>query len=506
MEVKKLLHLRKLYAYIIQCVRHKNSRASDRKERETGFSDIENLRRITSARPTSRVPADISRIPQPIFPGNVPMSLQPKIRVSCLHIVISFRKSGAAMNVSAFPGRFFGSQIQRLLAISLIMLSWSISAFCGEIHDAVEAGNLEKARALLQEKRELVSIKDSVGKTPLHCAAANGHKDIAELLLARDAEINARDGNGTTPLFLAVQNGYRDVVEVLLANKADVNTANNNGGTPLHRVAFNGDKDMAELLLAKGANTNAKNKRLGQTPLHVAARFDHKDIAELLLAKGADINARNNDDRTPLHWAAENGQKDVVELLLAKGAEVNASDNKGETPLHLAVNRGFTDIAELLRQHGGHEVDRNPLDLARGLLAYYPFNGNANDESGNGNNGVVKGAAPTADRFGVSGKAYFFNGTGYIDFGNSIQLGQPHTAFTITLWFKGLTPGPIFGDYEGTATGGDDIFAAAISIDNNAAHSSLPNYLSAGSRHSPHHPLDYTLYVGDKVILDLKQA
>jgi hypothetical protein len=45
-----------------------------------------------------------------------------------------------------------------------------------------------------------------------------------------------------------------------------------------------------------------------------------------------------------------------------------------------------------------------------GLVAYYPFNGNANDASGNGNNGVVNGATLTTDRFGDVGKAYSFDG------------------------------------------------------------------------------------------------
>ncbi|MGK5093653.1 hypothetical protein WDW89_16785 [Deltaproteobacteria bacterium TL4] len=46
-----------------------------------------------------------------------------------------------------------------------------------------------------------------------------------------------------------------------------------------------------------------------------------------------------------------------------------------------------------------------------GLVAYYPFNGNANDESGNGNNGTVNGATLTTDRDGQTGKAYSFDGT-----------------------------------------------------------------------------------------------
>jgi gliding motility-associated-like protein len=45
-----------------------------------------------------------------------------------------------------------------------------------------------------------------------------------------------------------------------------------------------------------------------------------------------------------------------------------------------------------------------------GLAAYYPFNGNANDESGHGNNGIVNGPLLTSDRFGFANSAYQFDG------------------------------------------------------------------------------------------------
>jgi hypothetical protein len=45
-----------------------------------------------------------------------------------------------------------------------------------------------------------------------------------------------------------------------------------------------------------------------------------------------------------------------------------------------------------------------------GLVGWWPFNGNANDESGNGNNGTVNGATLTTDRFGNATKAYSFDG------------------------------------------------------------------------------------------------
>ena len=44
-----------------------------------------------------------------------------------------------------------------------------------------------------------------------------------------------------------------------------------------------------------------------------------------------------------------------------------------------------------------------------GLVGWWPFNGNANDESGNGNHGTVSGATLTADRNGNLNQSYFFN-------------------------------------------------------------------------------------------------
>ena len=71
-----------------------------------------------------------------------------------------------------------------------------------------------------------------------------------------------------------------------------------------------------------------------------------------------------------------------------------------------------------------------------GLIAYYPFNGNANDESGNGNNGTVNGATLSIDRFGTSNAAYDFNGiSNSIDCGTATSLVSP-SIFTYSAWIK----------------------------------------------------------------------
>jgi hypothetical protein len=70
-------------------------------------------------------------------------------------------------------------------------------------------------------------------------------------------------------------------------------------------------------------------------------------------------------------------------------------------------------------------------------VGYWPFNGNANDESGNGNNGTVNGGALlVTDRYGISGKAYNFDGINdYININNSPSLANVPD-LTISVWVK----------------------------------------------------------------------
>jgi hypothetical protein len=73
-----------------------------------------------------------------------------------------------------------------------------------------------------------------------------------------------------------------------------------------------------------------------------------------------------------------------------------------------------------------------PEDVTKDLVAYYPLDGNANDYSGNGNNGTISGATSTS---GIINGAYSFDGTGdYILVSNS--LGSTETFNTVSAWVK----------------------------------------------------------------------
>ena len=283
----------------------------------------------------------------------------------------------------------------------------------GSLHEAAMNGKLEKARALLNANPDLVFSHASYGDlTPLQFAAQYGHKDVAELLLANKADVEAKSHGGWTPLLNAVFGGHKDLVELLLTKKANVNYQEEAGRSALHFAAQNGYTEIAALLLANNADVNAKcrdgyaplhaaavrgvkdvvdllvtNKAeytiqdaaaigdlekvkamlkgnpdlvfsrdfVGSTTLHWAVGQNRKDMVELLLANNADVNAKaEKSGWTPLHMAVLLGHKDMVELLLAGRADVNAK-SKDETPLHFAQSLMRKDLSDLLRQHGGHE-------------------------------------------------------------------------------------------------------------------------------------------------------
>ena len=76
-----------------------------------------------------------------------------------------------------------------------------------------------------------------------------------------------------------------------------------------------------------------------------------------------------------------------------------------------------------------------PVDITTGLVAYYPFSGNAGDSSGNGNHGVIGvGITLTQDRFSNINSAYNFSGAGNISLKFLPTTGNQD--FTVTGWVK----------------------------------------------------------------------
>lgn len=76
-------------------------------------------------------------------------------------------------------------------------------------------------------------------------------------------------------------------------------------------------------------------------------------------------------------------------------------------------------------------------EVPSGQIAYYPFDGNANDLTGNDHNGTIYGAVLTDDRDGNASRAYYFNGNlAYIDLGNASELKRYKSDYTVCGWIN----------------------------------------------------------------------
>jgi hypothetical protein len=120
------------------------------------------------------------------------------------------------------------------------------------------------------------------------------------------------------------------------------------------------------------------------------------------------------------------------------------STNADLVTLKAKIDALQAKCAELVAQIALLNGSSAQINLKEGLLAYYPFNGNANDISGNSNNGTVYEAALTNNRFGNSKNAYYFssqNCSPRIEASvNTISITK---ALTISIWVKQVGNGCI---------------------------------------------------------------
>ena len=155
------------------------------------------------------------------------------------------------------------------------------------IFEACAAGELERVERIVGETPSAVNEYSADGWTPLHLAAFFGHPKIAELLLARDADVAAvsRNQNRNTPLHAALAANQKMVAGMLIGGGADVNAADGGGWRPLHLAAANNNLDAMKALIAQGADVTAANAA-GVTPIGLANERNHKEAAAFLRRHG----------------------------------------------------------------------------------------------------------------------------------------------------------------------------------------------------------------------------
>ncbi|MCQ2371308.1 MAG: ankyrin repeat domain-containing protein [Akkermansia sp.] len=238
--------------------------------------------------------------------------------------------------------------------------------------DMARDGRVERLQRFFKDHPDAeVDVRNDSGMTPLMFAAAMGHLDCMEFLIAAGADVGAREEVGMTPLLFAALEGRTEALELLLRHGASLKDRTRGGWSPLLLAVGHRHTLMVQALVDRGADIDEVNDE-GATALHVAATNGQKHMVVYLIKRGASLEVADSYGWTPLMVAAAYGQAPVVETLLEAGADVSRADANGWAPIHCAASSGSPSSLAMLVRHGADPrretvLHHGPLFIAAGL-------------------------------------------------------------------------------------------------------------------------------------------
>lgn len=245
----------------------------------------------------------------PVYPSHTTMSTEEIIKL--LH---STQESQPDDKELVFKSACNGQRIELIQAL-FDNFTFSQETKNMELFGATIQGHTPLVKILLnngadQGSREVTSDESSA----LLIAASKGYLEIVELLLEQKHDlINVKNILESTPLIMACAHGYYNIAKLLLDKGADQSLTTNDGDTPLIAAANKGHKDIVQLLLNQSTDQINAQTVYGETALMLALDKKHFDIAELLLDLDADPGIQNEDGNNPVmgilavkHWGLLN--------------------------------------------------------------------------------------------------------------------------------------------------------------------------------------------------------
>jgi len=225
------------------------------------------------------------------------------------------------------------------------------------------------------------------GRTGLHYAAANGHTEIARVLVQSGAAVNVQDDRKNTPLVCAAMYGHENVMIFLIQEaNAAVNIPNWKSEVALHWAAYWGKENSTKAMIAADACLDMQNQDQ-KTALTIATERGHSCIVDFIAQTqqavvifascGASCAGDEQKVEAAVRWALKVkgaaffcGQNEFALSALLKTCEkdlqagqsetvydilqtigLEAKSDTGKTLLMLAGERNLINVAEYLIQH-----------------------------------------------------------------------------------------------------------------------------------------------------------
>ncbi len=254
-------------------------------------------------------------------------------------------------------------------------------------------GNVSVIDTLLAEGSDVNEANDR-GWTPLHQAAYANRPQIADMLVAAGAALDAEaHGSGGTPLIAALFWGHREVADLLGRHAVTPNNlraAAGLGVPELVEACFTGERTLTlEAGAARGfyrPHSGFPDWQPATDPQQIvdealvwACKNDRVTVLDRLVQGGARLDA-DPYRGTPLIWAAACNRTEAAAWLLDHGADVNKkgtfgglTHGQGITALHIAAQNGHMPMVKLLVERGADRSIQDDLyhGTAEGGAAYF---------------------------------------------------------------------------------------------------------------------------------------
>ncbi len=193
-----------------------------------------------------------------------------------------------------------------------------------------------------------VDCRNEDGRTSLILASWKGHKEVVDVLLAHNCNVDIQDtACGSTAVMFAAQGGHKDILDRLIEHNCNLDIQNSMGRVALFYAVWNYNKDIVATLLSHNCNVDIQDNR-GWNAIILAGANGNMDLAELLIARNCNLDLQDEHGETALIAAAHYGHADIAALFINHKCNLELKNMHGETADRVATRYWHSGVYRVI--------------------------------------------------------------------------------------------------------------------------------------------------------------